>query len=159
MAINKGKEPSLNEQMTQDYHLHYINIRNLLQEGTQNYRVWEELHKRSTLDCYGASRMNPPIMALHSRIADLRKLGAEIEGKTKYVNGVRHHTYWIESNRCDWDAEIYCNERTCSEHDCPYYPFEEEFMDEIIAEFDDFDEWRDEQIIKEMYEDGNSNNR
>lgn len=65
---------------------------------TQKERVLEYLEANGTISAYEATRMHPAIMALHSRISDLRRDGHDIA--TKYApsytdeNGAQHGGYW-----------------------------------------------------------------
>lgn len=114
---------------------HYIDIRAKLTPNTQNARVWDYLNLHGEINCYEASRMNPPIMALHSRISDLRALGAEIYGETYYIRGVRYHTYFTERNECQYVEGAWRQYGRACYEDCEHYPYEkaEDDDDEMEA--------------------------
>lgn len=80
---------------------HYNDILNLLQPGTQNYNVWQFMHTHGSINPLAAYHQLG-ILALHSRINDLRQLGAEIHKEMVYRNGSRYGVYSIENE------PIYC---------------------------------------------------
>jgi len=92
-------------------HSHYNDILCLLQEGTQNHEVWKHMHECGTItprDAY----LHYGILALHSRISDLRGLGAEIHKEMVYKNGSRYGVYSIE------DEPVYCE--LTEKIECPF---------------------------------------
>lgn len=66
---------------------------------SQNDRVLIELWKRGELSSLDATRLNPPIMRLASRVHEIRKAGFDIPARNeKTTTGGRYAVYTLSAN-------------------------------------------------------------